>query len=142
MAFSGLTADGRILANKARIECQSYRLNYDDNPPIEYISKHIAETKQKYTQKGGVRPFGISALIAGLDNNGKPHLYYTDPSGSFSEWKAQACGRNSKQVSEYLEKHYKEGLSNEEGTKLVVKALLDVVESGNKNIELMVISEK
>lgn len=42
MAFSGLTADGRILANKARIECQSYRLNYDDNPPIEYISKHIA----------------------------------------------------------------------------------------------------
>ena len=102
MAFSGLTADGRILANKARIECQSYRLNYDDNPPIEYISKHIAETKQKYTQKGGVRPFGISALIAGLDNHGKPHLYYTDPSGSFSEWKAQACGRNSKQVSEYL----------------------------------------
>jgi 20S proteasome subunit alpha 4 len=140
MAFSGLTADGRILANKARVECQSYRLNYDDNPPIEYISKYIAETKQKYTQRGGVRPFGISALIAGLDNNGKPHLYYTDPSGSFSEWKAQACGRNSKQVSEYLEKHYKEGISNENGTKLVVKALLDVVESGNKNIELMVIT--
>ena len=89
-----------------------------------------------------MRPFGISALIAGLDNKGKPHLYYTDPSGSFSEWKAQSCGRNSKQVSEYLEKHYKEGLSNEEGTKLVVKALLDVVESGNKNIELMMITEK
>lgn len=34
MAYSGLTADGRILANKARIECQSYRLNYDDNPPV------------------------------------------------------------------------------------------------------------
>lgn len=49
-----------------------------------------------------MRPFGISALIAGFDNYGKPHLYYTDPSGSFSEWKAQSCGRNSKQVSEYL----------------------------------------
>lgn len=45
-------------------------------------------------------------------------------------------------MSEYLEKHYKDGLSNEEGTKLVIKALLDVVESGNKNIELMVITEK
>jgi 20S proteasome subunit alpha 4 len=33
-------------------------------------------------------------------------------------------------------------LSNEEGVKLVIKALLDVVESGNKNIELMVITEK
>ncbi len=89
-----------------------------------------------------MRPFGISALIAGLDNSNKPRLFYTDPSGSFSEWKAQACGRNSKQVSEYLEKHYKENLTNEEGVKLVIKALLDVVESGNKNIELMVVTEK
>ena len=32
-------------------------------------------------------------------------------------------------------------MSNEEGVKLVIKALLDVVESGNKNIELMVITE-
>lgn len=142
MAYSGLTADGRILANKARIECQSYRLNYDDSPPVEYISKFIAETKQKYTQKGGVRPFGISCLVAGFDTNGKPHLYYTDPSGSFSEWRAQSCGRNSKQVCEFLEKHHKDGLSNEDGLKLVVKALLDVVESGNKNIEVMVIGEK
>lgn len=98
MAYSGLTADGRILANKARMECQSYRLNYDDSPPVEYISKYVAETKQKYTQKGGVRPFGISCLIAGFDPSGRPHLYYTDPSGSFSEWRAQSCGRNSKQV--------------------------------------------
>jgi len=39
-----------------------------------------------------------------------------------------------------LEKHYKANISNEEGMKLVIKALLDVVESGNKNIELMVIT--
>lgn len=33
-------------------------------------------------------------------------------------------------------------MTNEEGVKLVIKALLDVVESGNKNIELMVVTEK
>jgi 20S proteasome alpha/beta subunit len=142
MAYSGLTADGRILANKARIECQSYRLNYDDNPPIEYVAKHIAKTKQQFTQTGGVRPFGISSLIAGFDPQGRPRLFYTDPSGSFSEWKAQSCGRNAKQVCEFLEKHYTNGLSNNDGMKLVVKALLDVVESGNKNIELMVMTQK
>ena len=32
-------------------------------------------------------------------------------------------------------------MTNEDGLKLVVKALLDVVESGNKNIELMVIGQ-
>ena len=111
MAYSGLTADGRILANKARIEAQSYRLNYDDDPSAEYISKFLAQTKQKYTQRGGVRPFGISALVAGFDSKNHPHLYYTDPSGSFSEWKAHSCGRNSTQVCEYLEKHYKSNLS-------------------------------
>ena len=99
MAFSGLTADGRILANKARIECQSYRLNYDDAPPVEYIAKYVGETKQKYTQKGGVRPFGLSCLIAGFDLKGTPRLFTTDPSGSCSEWKANSVGRNSKQVS-------------------------------------------
>ena len=64
-----------------------------------------------------------------------------DPSGSISEWKAQACGRNSKQLSKYLEKPYKENLTNKEGVKLVIKALLYVVDSGNKNIELMVVTE-
>ena len=39
-----------------------------------------------------------------------------------------------------MEKHYKANMSIEEGMKLVIKALLDVVESGNKNIELMVIT--
>ena len=81
-------------------------------------------------------------MIAGFDTKGKPHLFYTDPSGSLSEWKAQACGRNAKQVTEFLEKHYTGELKNEEGMRLVVKALLDVVESGNKNIELMVMTNK
>ena len=140
MAYSGLNADGRILANKARIECQSYRLNYDDAPSVEYVAKHVAETKQKYTQKGGVRPFGLATLIGGFDIHGLPHLYTTDPSGSVSEWKANSIGKSSKQVSEYLEKHFKEDLGTVEATKLAVKSLLDVVESGNKNIELVIMT--
>lgn len=43
--------------------------------------------KQKYTQSNGRRPFGISCLIAGFDYDGKPHLYQTEPSGIYYEWK-------------------------------------------------------
>ena len=41
-----------------------------------------------------------------------------------------------------MEKNYKEGLTVEEVLKLACKALLDVVESGSKNIELVVLTEK
>ncbi len=42
---------------------------------------------QKYTQSGGVRPFGISTLIVGFDPDGSPRLFQTDPSGTYSAWK-------------------------------------------------------
>ena len=44
-------------------------------------------------ESGGVRPFGVSLLMAGFDENG-PQLYQIDPSGSFFAWKASAIGKN------------------------------------------------
>ena len=46
-----------------------------------------AITLQKYTQSGGVRPFGISTLIVGFDPDGTPRLYQTEPTGTYSAWK-------------------------------------------------------
>ena len=41
---------------------------------------------QKYTQSNGRRPFGLSTLIIGFDYDDTPHLYQTDPSGTYFEW--------------------------------------------------------
>lgn len=78
MAFAGLTADARILINRAQIECQSHKLNVEDPVTIEYITRYIAQLKQKYTQSNGRRPFGLSCLIGGFDMDGTSFI----PNGS------------------------------------------------------------
>lgn len=140
MAFAGLTADARILINRAQIECQSHKLNVEDPVTIEYITRYIAQLKQKYTQSNGRRPFGLSCLIGGFDLDGTPHLFQTDPSGIYYEWKANATGKSAKTVREFLEKYYTpELVENEDGAvKLAIKALLEVVQSGQKNLEVAV----
>merc|ERR1712137_1069551 len=81
-----------------------------------------------------------SALIIGFDYDGSPHLYQTDPSGTYHEWKANAIGRSAKTVREYLEKHYTDEVANndKECIKLALKALLEVVQTGGKNVELAI----
>lgn len=52
----------------------------------------------------------------------------------------QACaiGRSSKTVREFLEKNYTEDLDRANAIKLTVKSLLEVVQTGAKNIEISV----
>uniref|UniRef100_A0A8C8K760 Proteasome subunit alpha type n=1 Tax=Oncorhynchus tshawytscha TaxID=74940 RepID=A0A8C8K760_ONCTS len=141
LPLSGLTADARIVINRARVECQSHRLTVEDPVTVEYITRHIATLKQRYTQSNGRRPFGISALIVGFDYDGTPRLYQTDPSGTYHAWKANAIGRSAKTVREFLEKNYTDEAiaTDNEAIKLAIKALLEVVQSGGKNIDLAVI---
>ena len=51
---------------------------------------------------------------------------------------ANAIGRSSKTVREFLEKNHKDGMAREEAIKLTVKSLLEVVQTGAKNIEISV----
>ncbi len=126
-ATSGLVADARVLVERARIEAQINKLTYDEPISVKELAKRICDFKQQYTQYGGVRPFGVSLLIAGVDS--LPKLYETDPSGALLEYKATAIGMGRNSVMEYFEKEYRENLNFEEALILGLVAMGKAIES-------------
>ncbi|EDV48348.1 proteasome subunit alpha type-7-1A [Drosophila erecta] len=143
LAFAGLTADARILINRGQVECQSHRLNFEKAVTLEYITRYIAQLKQKYTQSNGRRPFGISCLIGGMDANGSARLFHTEPSGIFYEYKASATGRSANTVREFFEKAYREDeVATKCGViKLAMRALLEVTQLGQSRLEVAVLEK-
>ena len=141
MTFAGIIADSRSLSDYARLESQSFRYSLDTTPTVDYIAKQIAFRKQNYTQKSGVRPFGLSCIIAGFDEASEtPKLYMTDPSGQVTMWKAGAIGKNADKVIRLLEIAYKEEMNQEECLSLAIESMPQYVEAGSKNMEIAIIT--
>lgn len=57
-------------------------------------------------------------------------------------FQANAIGRSSKTVREFLEKNHKDDMTREESIKLTVKSLLEVVQTGAKNIDISVMESR
>lgn len=118
---SGLIADARRLVEIARLDSQRHRITYNEPASVEDIARSVCDLMQLYTQYGGIRPFGVSLLIAGVDS--EPHLFEAEPSGAMTSYHADSIGSGKKEVDEILEKHYKESISLDEAIALGVKAL-------------------
>ncbi|XP_060657998.1 proteasome subunit alpha type-7-1B [Drosophila nasuta] len=105
ITFAGLTADARVLINRAQIEAQMHCLNRERPASVEYITRYIAKLKQQNSHTNGLRPYGVSCIIGGFDVDGKPHLFQTEPSGIYYEWQANSTGRLGQAVRTYIEKN-------------------------------------
>ena len=93
VVYSGMGPDYRVLCRKGRKAAQAYYRIYREVIPVTMLVRELAAVMQEFTQRGGVRPFGISLLLAGFDHNG-PQLFQIDPSGSYFAWKASAIGKH------------------------------------------------
>lgn len=72
----------------------------------------------------GVRPFGVSLLVAGWDEDDKkPFLFQCDPSGAYFPWKATAMGKNHVNGKTFLEKRYNEDLELEDAVHTAILTL-------------------
>ena len=122
VAAAGYIPDARSQVDNARFFSQSNKMIYDEPVEVETIAKHLADQCQQYTQYAGVRPFGVSLILGGVVNK-KPELYLTDPSGTYISYDAIAIGSGSDQVTDFLEKTYKNDLSLDEAATLATAGI-------------------
>ncbi|KAK2745692.1 Proteasome subunit alpha type-2 [Myotisia sp. PD_48] len=158
MVYSGMGPDYRVLVDKARKTSHThYKRIYNEYPPTRILVQDVARVVQEATQSGGVRPYGVSLLIAGWDDGiepetadakegetdaekkkasgktggilkGGPSLYQVDPSGSYYPWKATAIGKSSTSAKTFLEKRYTEGLELEDAVHIALLTLKETIE--------------
>eukprot|EP01080_Neovahlkampfia_damariscottae_P010320 gene10320-2736_t len=142
LVYSGMGPDARVLVKKGQKKAQAYFRTYKENIPVNQLVKEMASIMQEFTQSGGVRPFGVSLLIAGYDDTG-PHLYQVDPSGSYWAWKASAIGKNMINANTFLEKRYTNDIMLEDAIHIAILTLKEGFDGQmtENNIELAVIDE-
>ncbi|KAI9776198.1 MAG: Proteasome subunit alpha type-2 [Geoglossum umbratile] len=159
MVYSGMGPDYRVLVDKARkISHTGYKRIYNEYPPTRILVQDVARVMQEATQSGGVRPYGVSLLVAGWDDGiepetaeeakdssadpetkkpsgktggilkGGPSLYQVDPSGSYFPWKATAIGKSATSAKTFLEKRYTEGLELEDAVHIALLTLKETIE--------------
>jgi len=125
---AGIVSDARILVEMSQVLSQQHRVTYDSPIEPETIIKEISNTKQKFTQYGGARPFGVSLMIAGIKET-KPELYVSDVTGNYFSFNANAIGENDEKVREKLREKYTEDLTIKKGAKLAVGILKEIQEN-------------
>ncbi|MFT7616029.1 MAG: proteasome alpha subunit [Candidatus Woesearchaeota archaeon] len=123
---AGIISDARILIERSQVRAQQYFVSYDSPIDVLDVVKDIANLKQYTTQSGGLRPFGVSLLIAGVDGKGHS-LFLTDPTGIFFQYKAVAIGEGDKEADEIFQKEYKDSMTVDDCIKLGLKVLKKIV---------------
>lgn len=143
LAYAGMGPDSRVLARRARKSAQAYFRTYAEAVPVAQLCRETAAVMQEFTQRGGVRPFGVSLLMAGWDVGGGPQLYQIDPSGSYFAWKATAIGKNMAHAKTFLEKRYSEDMEVEDAIHTALLTLKDGFEGelGGDAVEVAVVGK-
>jgi proteasome alpha subunit len=126
-SVAGIVSDARVLIERAQVLAQQNQVTYDSPIEPELIIKDISNVKQQATQYGGARPFGVSLMIAGI-NDKKPELFTSDVTGNYLGYYANAIGENDDKIKEALREKYKSDLTIKKGIKLALDILKDVEE--------------
>ena len=143
-AVSGLIGDARTLVDHARVEAQNHRFTFDEAIGVEALAQLTCDLALGFGEGGKKsmsRPFGVALLMAGFDENGA-QLYFSDPSGTYLQYKAKAIGAGSEGAQATLQDKYREDMTLEDAEKLAFEILKQVMEEkiSSLNIEVATVT--
>ncbi len=120
---SGIISDARVLVDRAQVKAQQHAVTYDSKIDILSVVKDICDLKQICTQSAGLRPFGVSMLVGGVEDDGTVKLFLTEPYGLYFQYQAAVTGEGEAEVDAILQKKYKPNMSVEDGLRLGLEAM-------------------
>lgn len=148
-ATSGIAGDAKNLVDHARVECANHHFNYNEKLGVEAVTQSVSDLAINFGEGGKKdkdrprmsRPFGVSLLVAGIDENG-PQLFQTDPSGTYLKWQARAIGSAAEGAQAYIQESYKPDMSLKEAEQMALQTLKNVMEEKihKHNVEVATIS--
>lgn len=124
-SVAGIVSDARVLIDKAQVLAQQNRLTYDSEIEPELLIKEISGIKQQFTQYGGARPFGVSVMIAGIEED-VSKLYVSDITGNYFEYHANAIGEKDSKLKELLREKYKKDQTIKQGLKIAIDIFKEI----------------
>lgn len=72
------------------------------------------------------RPFGVALLMAGYDEQQGSQLYFSDPSGTYFQYKAKAIGAGSEGAQSTLQEKYRGDMTLRDAEDLALEVLKQV----------------
>lgn len=126
---SGIISDARVLVDRAQLKAQQHAVTYDTKIDTLSLVKEICDLKQICTQSAGLRPFGVSLIVGGVEEDGEVKLFLTEPYGLYFQYKAVVIGEGETDLEPQLLKRYRSNLTVEDGLKLGVSLLKEFLQA-------------
>ena len=137
LAFSGVHADGKELAEIARSEAAKYKEIYAEEIPTRILAERVAMYMHAYTQYWSVRPFGAAVFIGGFRSK-QAELFGIDVSGKVTKYYGYALGKGRQSAKNEIEKIDFSSVTTKEAVYLAVKTLMKVHDENDKEFEIEV----
>lgn len=105
--MTGRIADARAQVQKARAEAADFKYKYGYAITPDLLAKRLANINQVYTQRAAMRPYGVSMILVGIDDERGPQIFKVDPAGYYVGFRATAAGVKQTEATNFLEKQFK-----------------------------------